>query len=90
LPDFQLDLDVNSLLGHKTKVKDLPKLASMLVYRVKVLIYQYLVYPKGRVVNLPSLVKILNGLKPDSPPQAPAPATSSTTTNNATGAAQAS
>lgn len=45
--DFILDFSVGSLLGHSTKVKDLPKLTDLITHGIKMAVVNELVYPKG-------------------------------------------
>ncbi len=52
--DFQLELQVRSLLGHRTKVKDLPKLTQLLVLRLRSVVMEELVYPNSRRFKLPA------------------------------------
>ena len=49
-----LDIEVNSLLGHHSKVKDLSKLTSMIVSKLKNVFIERCVWPKYEVLNLSS------------------------------------
>ncbi|KXS18206.1 hypothetical protein M427DRAFT_54032 [Gonapodya prolifera JEL478] len=53
LPDFQLDLDVRSMVGHRTKVKDLPRLTSMISAWIKERLVGPAVEPGGFTVAIP-------------------------------------
>jgi maintenance of morphology protein 1 len=54
LNDFELDIAVKSLIGHKTKVKDLPKVGEILLAALRGLIEDEMVWPNYQVVSLPS------------------------------------
>ena len=51
--DSILEFGVGSLIGNKTKVKDLPKLTQMLQDMLKKSFYQKMVYPSKKVVQIP-------------------------------------
>lgn len=48
-----LDLEVKSLLGHRTKIKDLPKLTNILLHRIKTAFTLELVWPSVKRIPLP-------------------------------------
>jgi maintenance of morphology protein 1 len=52
-PDFVLEFAVGSLLGHRTKVKDLPKLTVLLQTMLKNVFSQEIVYPAKKSLKLP-------------------------------------
>lgn len=52
LEDFLLEFGVGSLLGHRTKVKDLPKLTFLIVNALRQVFIKNLVYPAKKVVPL--------------------------------------
>lgn len=53
LDDFVLEFSVKSLLGNRTKIKDLPKLTSLISSRLRGLFVQYVVHPKKMKYELP-------------------------------------
>ena len=55
LEDLELDFQVESLLGHRSKVKDLPKLTQIIVSRLKKTFADYFVHPNSRKIYLPSI-----------------------------------
>ncbi|KAJ3281712.1 ERMES complex subunit mmm1 [Borealophlyctis nickersoniae] len=55
LEDFLLDFEVRSLLGHRTKVKDLPKLASMITSKLRSVFVDELVWPSFKKWPVPML-----------------------------------
>ena len=61
--DFVLDFEVRSLLGHRTKVKDLPKLTSLLVNRLRAVFVEEIVWPSKKRFRIPSGDTIF-GLEP--------------------------
>lgn len=54
LPPVTMDFDVRSLLGNRTKIKDLPKLSSLIVNKLKTILIDELVWPKKAQVLLPT------------------------------------
>ena len=50
-PDFELELQTKSLLGHRTKIKDLPKLQALLVDRVKKIFFATFCQNKVRIYH---------------------------------------
>lgn len=60
LPDdaFLLELDVGSLVGHRTKLKDLPKITAGIVEGIKKVLTETLIYPRS--VKIP--LKLLSAL----------------------------
>ncbi|KAI8809232.1 hypothetical protein BJ742DRAFT_677040 [Cladochytrium replicatum] len=64
LEDFRLDFEVRSVLGHRTKVKDLPKLTSMLTTKLRSLFADEIVWPRFRRFKFPYLFG-----PPPAPPQ---------------------
>ncbi|KAJ3000446.1 ERMES complex subunit mmm1 [Globomyces sp. JEL0801] len=54
MEDFILDFGVSSLLGHRTKVKDLPKLTSLITSTLRAVFVQELVYPARKTFKLPN------------------------------------
>ena len=57
LNDFVLDMEVKSLLGHRTKIKDLPKLRQILISKIKFFFIERFVYPHRYVIPLPVFQK---------------------------------
>lgn len=57
LPDdyFLIDLEVSSLLGHRTKLKDLPKIKNAVVEAIKKILCDTLISPKYIQVPFPKL-----------------------------------
>lgn len=55
--DFELDLEVHSLVGHRTKLKDIPKLTSVLRERIKKTIGDKLIHPNRIEFNAGDLFK---------------------------------
>jgi Maintenance of mitochondrial morphology protein 1 len=49
---FVFDFSVGSLLGHYTKVKDLPKLTDLITHGLRMAVANELVYPKGLRIPL--------------------------------------
>lgn len=54
LEDFLLEFEVRSLLGHRTKVKDLPKLTSLITAKLHSAFQESLVFPSFKKVLLPN------------------------------------
>jgi hypothetical protein len=57
LPDFTLDFSIGSLLGHRTKVKDLPKISSLITGALRSLFVKELVYPAKKLIKIPTSIK---------------------------------
>ncbi|KAI8817968.1 uncharacterized protein EV422DRAFT_200473 [Fimicolochytrium jonesii] len=55
LDDFILDFEVRSLLGHRTKVKDLPKLASLITSKLRAVFEEEIVWPSFKRCRIPML-----------------------------------
>ncbi|KAJ3071257.1 ERMES complex subunit mmm1 [Podochytrium sp. JEL0797] len=53
LESYALDFEVRSLLGHRTKVKDLPKLTSLITSQLRSAFVDAIVWPSFRKVQLP-------------------------------------
>eukprot|EP00842_Homolaphlyctis_polyrhiza_P001424 jgi/Hompol1/2282/HPOL_005924-RA len=53
MDDFLLDFEVRSLLGHRTKVKDLPKLTGLICNRMRAIFVDELVWPSCKKWKLP-------------------------------------
>ncbi|EGF81443.1 hypothetical protein BATDEDRAFT_87389 [Batrachochytrium dendrobatidis JAM81] len=54
LDDFLLDFDVRSLLGHRTKVKDLPKLTSLISNSLRSVFISEMVFPACKMIKIPN------------------------------------
>ncbi|KAJ1332194.1 hypothetical protein BSLG_009010 [Batrachochytrium salamandrivorans] len=54
LDDFILEFDLRSLLGHRTKVKDLPKLTSLICTALRSMFISELVWPACKTFKMPS------------------------------------
>ncbi|KAI8849240.1 hypothetical protein BC829DRAFT_443070 [Chytridium lagenaria] len=54
LEDFLLDFEVRSLLGHRTKVKDLPKLTSLITSRLRSAFMDEIVWPSFKRIHVPA------------------------------------
>jgi maintenance of morphology protein 1 len=55
MPDFILDFSVGSLLGHRTKVKDLPKLTLLISTTLRNIFIREFVAPSKKLFKLPKL-----------------------------------
>ncbi|KAI8844056.1 hypothetical protein BJ741DRAFT_589929 [Chytriomyces cf. hyalinus JEL632] len=64
LENFVLEFEVKSLLGHRTKVKDLPKLASLITHKLRSVFVDEIVWPSFKKMHIP--VQFDGGV-PDSP-----------------------
>lgn len=62
LPDDNLliDLEVGSLLGHRTKLKDLPKIKNSIVEAVKKVLADTIINPQSIKIPFPNLESVLN------------------------------
>ncbi|KAJ1567155.1 hypothetical protein HK405_006955, partial [Cladochytrium tenue] len=67
LEDFSLGFEVRSLLGHRTKVKDLPKITSLITSKLRSVLVDEIVWPSFKKVRLPDF------------PAAPRPTTTTAT-----------
>ena len=56
LDDYSTEFDVRSLLGHRTKIKDLPKLTELLTTRLRALFEEKVVEPRCFRWNVPDIV----------------------------------
>ncbi|KAJ1970356.1 ERMES complex subunit mmm1 [Dimargaris xerosporica] len=54
LPDYTLELDVQSLLGHRAKVPNLPKVRELIISRIQAAFRRHVVAPAFQVVDLPT------------------------------------
>ncbi|KAI8057784.1 hypothetical protein BDF22DRAFT_662361 [Syncephalis plumigaleata] len=54
-PDFTLGFAVKSLIGHRTKVRDLPKVTELIAMRLRAVFAQSMVAPNRRVFSVPDL-----------------------------------
>ncbi|RKP14775.1 hypothetical protein BJ684DRAFT_8044, partial [Piptocephalis cylindrospora] len=52
-PSYHMDLQIRSLLGHRTKVKDLPKVSQLLYGRLQAWLESHCVQPKTFIIPLP-------------------------------------
>lgn len=55
LPDYRLDLSVRSLIGSRTRLQDVPKIAQLVEARVQAWFEERVVEPRVQVVPLPGL-----------------------------------
>ncbi|KAJ3167951.1 ERMES complex subunit mmm1 [Geranomyces variabilis] len=53
LDDFALDFQVCSLLGHRTKIKDLPKLAALITSKIRSVFVDEIVWPSFKRCHMP-------------------------------------
>ncbi|KAJ3011538.1 UNVERIFIED_CONTAM: ERMES complex subunit mmm1 [Siphonaria sp. JEL0065] len=53
LEDYILDFEVRSLLGHRTKVKDLPKLTSLITSQLRNIFVDQIVWPSFKKLHIP-------------------------------------
>ena len=75
LPDYRLDLNVRSLLGSRSRLQDIPKIAQLVENRLHAWIDERCVEPRVQQVVLPSLwprKKNTRGPSEDDPEMAPA------------------
>ncbi|KAJ3100082.1 ERMES complex subunit mmm1 [Phlyctochytrium planicorne] len=54
LEDFCLEFEVRSLLGHRTKVKDLPKLTALITSRLRSVFMDEIVWPSFKRIHIPT------------------------------------
>ncbi|KAJ3413067.1 ERMES complex subunit mmm1 [Chytridiales sp. JEL 0842] len=57
LEDFMLEFEVRSLLGHRTKVKDLPKITSLITAKLRSVFVDEIVWPSFKRIHIPELFK---------------------------------
>ena len=55
LPDYRLDLSVRSLIGSRSRLQDIPKIAQLVEARVQAWFEERVVEPRVQVVRLPGL-----------------------------------
>lgn len=55
LPDYRLDLSIRSLLGSRSRLQDVPKIAQLVEARVQAWFEERVVEPRVQVVGLPGL-----------------------------------
>ena len=55
--DFLLDLEIHSLVGHRSKLKDVPKLTAILYGRIKNAIRERVLYPKQVQIAAGELIR---------------------------------
>lgn len=55
LPDYRLDLSVRSLIGSRSRLQDLPKVAQLVEARVQAWFEERVVEPRVQVVGLPGI-----------------------------------
>ncbi|KEF58228.1 uncharacterized protein A1O9_06154 [Exophiala aquamarina CBS 119918] len=73
LPDYRLDLSVRSLIGSRTRLQDVPKIAQLIEARVQAWFEERVVEPRVQVVPLPGLwprmgkVRVREGQEDDRP-----------------------
>jgi maintenance of morphology protein 1 len=73
LPDYRLDLSVRSLIGSRTRLQDVPKIAQLVEARVQAWFEERVVEPRVQVVPLPGLwprmgkVRVRDGQDDDRP-----------------------
>ncbi|KAI9594471.1 hypothetical protein BDF19DRAFT_444929 [Syncephalis fuscata] len=54
-PDFTLGFAVKSLIGHRTKVRDLPKVTELIAMKLRAVFAQLMVAPNRRLFSIPDL-----------------------------------
>ncbi|KAJ3218394.1 ERMES complex subunit mmm1 [Clydaea vesicula] len=52
--DLNLEFDCKSMLGNRTKVKDLPKLTQLIINRLRKSFFELIVFPNSKKFNVPS------------------------------------
>ncbi|KAI9293599.1 hypothetical protein K502DRAFT_318111 [Neoconidiobolus thromboides FSU 785] len=65
LSDYKLELDIQTLLGHRSKLKDVPKIKELINARIIDLINQFLVEPNGINIKLPTIDNLFNKFQND-------------------------
>ncbi|EXJ64543.1 hypothetical protein A1O7_00879 [Cladophialophora yegresii CBS 114405] len=74
LPDYRLDLSVRSLIGSRTRLQDVPKIAQLVEARTQAWFEERVVEPRVQVVPLPGLwprmgkTRLREGQDDDRPP----------------------
>ena len=74
LPDYRLDLSVRSLIGSRTRLQDLPKIAQLVEARIQAWFEERVVEPRVQVVPLPGIwprigkTRLREGQDDDRPP----------------------
>ncbi|OAP59519.1 hypothetical protein AYL99_06817 [Fonsecaea erecta] len=74
LPDYRLDLSVRSLIGSRTRLQDVPKIAQLVEARAQAWFEERVVEPRVQVVPLPGLwprmgkTRVREGQDDDRPP----------------------
>ncbi|KAK5244172.1 ERMES complex subunit mmm1 [Exophiala xenobiotica] len=74
LPDYRLDLSVRSLIGSRTRLQDVPKIAQLVEARIQAWFEERVVEPRVQVVPLPGFwprmgkVRVRDGQDEDRPP----------------------
>ncbi|KAK4938989.1 ERMES complex subunit mmm1 [Elasticomyces elasticus] len=74
LPDYRLDLSVRSLIGSRTRLQDVPKIAQLIEARAQAWFEERVVEPRVQVVPLPGLwprmgkVRVREGQDDERPP----------------------
>ncbi|KAJ1977522.1 ERMES complex subunit mmm1 [Dimargaris verticillata] len=58
LPDYTLELGVQSLLGHRAKVPNLPKVRELIISRIQAAFRRHVVAPAFQVVDLPTFTGV--------------------------------
>ena len=87
LPDYRLDLSVRSLIGSRSRLQDVPKVAQLVEARVHAWFEERVVEPRVQVVGLPDLwprmgrTGVRTGEESDASPSAPPRSTSSAEDN---------
>lgn len=54
LPDFDLEFGVQSLLGARTKLEDVPKVTDLITSKLRGFFIDKCVYPNGRDIAMPT------------------------------------
>lgn len=54
LPDFNLEFGVQSLLGARTKLEDVPKVTDLITSKLRGFFVDKCVYPNGRDIAMPT------------------------------------
>ncbi|KIV89267.1 hypothetical protein PV10_08846 [Exophiala mesophila] len=74
LPDYRLDLSVRSLIGSRTRLQDVPKIAQLVEARAQAWFEERVVEPRVQVVPLPGMwprmgkVRVREGQEDERPP----------------------
>ncbi|KTW28545.1 hypothetical protein T552_01805 [Pneumocystis carinii B80] len=59
-PDFQLDINVHSLVGARSKLQDIPKISQFLDFRIRNWFIKNCVEPHFQCINIPSIWSATN------------------------------